>query len=42
VRKNTNKGESTIYRHFQKHEDKFEKKKIGIKTYLKIKVKENE
>jgi len=42
VRKNTNKGESTIYRHFQKHENKFEKKKIGIKTYLKIKEEENE
>jgi len=37
VRKNTNKGESTIYRHFQRHEDKFEKKKIGTKPYVKLK-----
>jgi len=37
VRKNTNKGESTIYRHFQRHEDKFEKKKIGVKVYVKLK-----
>ena len=37
VRQNTNKGQSTIYRQFQKYESQFEIKKIGIKTYLKLK-----
>ena len=37
VRRQTNKGDSTIYKHFQKIGHQFEKKKIGHKSYVKLK-----